>query len=178
MRPIFLSSSLFSLYRLFFEKKTYTRAKSFVTKTIQKEEFNFLLFYSPFSLGILLFEDLIVFNKEIFVSSRKHVHRIGLSLSSMISELRPIYIYKSIQYISSLVSGFTSVPESRIECTRKTRGAPFTRKPNQIKRIKEIYRNVVLHLRIMTCTLFPRPLSLRLINFQRRGEQNILFAEK
>lgn len=102
MRPIFLSSSLFSFYRLFFEKKTDIRAKSFVTKIIQKEEFNFLLFYSPFSLGILLFEDLIVFNIEIFVSSRKHVHRIGLSLSSMISELRPIYIYISSYNISRL----------------------------------------------------------------------------
>lgn len=44
-----------------------------------------------------------------FVSSRTHVYRIGLSLSSMISELRPIYIYKPI--ISRLASAFTSVPE-------------------------------------------------------------------
>lgn len=46
-----------------------------------------------------------------FVSSRTHVYRIGLSLSSMISELRPIYIYIYKPIISRLASAFTSVPE-------------------------------------------------------------------
>lgn len=121
----FLILLAFSHFSRFKEKKTQA-AEQKVCKTCNENNsegrINFPLLQTfPLSSSLFSFRKIVSFRKMIsfrssvrnndyyskkavivskkFVSSRTHVYRIGLSLSSMISELRPIYIYI---YISPL----------------------------------------------------------------------------